>query len=314
MKKVFNLTLIAIALVAATMTSCKKTFGTKDVDFKYSDITENTHTVKVTDAKTGDVIEGAVIKDGDGEIVATTSAAGTATYIKKAGDDLIFTVEVSGYATMFASGSVKMYKLDGKFSGVATFSDKADNVKVVPSGTEITVQAVGDDFVTQIYKTTVGNEGKFEFTGLPNGAGFKFVSPTNFDGNSYNVNPNPPFTNSFTSAVVTTPKAVRYTYINTEMELIVLAYPGVVRAEGTIVIKFNKAIDKDFSSNFVTVGGSPSGFTEEWSGDNKTLTLVPNVTWGTVNTSKTVAYRFYTPAVNGKRQYVDNFFSVGIIE
>ncbi|MCL2328015.1 MAG: hypothetical protein FWC39_05820 [Bacteroidetes bacterium] len=314
MKKVFNLTLIAIALIAATMTSCRKTFGDKDIDFKYQDITENTLSFLVIDSKTNNAIEGAIIRDSEGNEVATTSIGGTATYIKKAADVLYFTVEADGYATMLASlGTVKMYKLNGKSSGIATYADKAGNVKPVPPGTEISAQTVSSAFVKPIYKTTVGSDGGFEFTGLPNDAAFEFVAPTIIDGNPYDVN------SSFTAATVATPKTVRYSYIGTEL-FTVVSYPGVVRATNTVVIKFNKAVDKEYTENRIRVNGSESGFTADFSLDGKTLTLTPTAATGwddvAILSSFGVSGTVYTAAdaVTGRRQSTGISFTVTIIK
>lgn len=307
MKKVFNLTLIAIALVATTMTSCRKTFGEKEVNFNYQDNTENTFTVLVTDSQTGNAIEGAVIKNSEGNEITRTSIGGTATYIKKANDKLVFTVESEGYATMFTNDYVEMCKLDGKFSGIATYTDKAGNVKPVPSDTEIYAKTVNDDFVVGIYKTTVGADGKFEFTGLPNGASFEFVEPTIIADNPYSVS------GGFTAATVATPKTVQYSYIGTDLPLAVVSSPGVTRATNNIVIKFNKAVDKEYTGNIIRVNSSTSGFTAEFSTDGKTLTLTPTTEWsGNLSVSGNVSTA--ADPATGRRQDVAISFTARLIE
>ncbi|MCL2326947.1 MAG: hypothetical protein FWC39_00385 [Bacteroidetes bacterium] len=307
MKKVLVIltAVIGFALIATTMTSCNKE---KDINLK--DNTENTFTMKVTDYRTGDVIVGAVVKDSQGNTVATTAADGTATYTKKAGDNLLFTVEANGYAAMMAGNSVAMCKLDAKFLGVATYSDKSGNLSVVPSGTELSIQIGGEKFVKQVYKTrVVDDEGKFEFTSLPNGAYFYFMSPTSIGNNTYSAES---YYSGF-EAGTTTSRGIHYSYINNELPLAVVSRPGTVTATGKIVFKFNKEVDTEYESNYV-YAGYETNFTKEWSSDKKMLTLTPTTNWGSVGNTRSIEYRFYTPAVDGVRQSVGSYYYINIVE
>ena len=115
MKKLFNLSLIAIVLIAAAMTSC----GKDEMDINLVDRTENTFTILVKDNRTGDVIAGAVVKDSKGATVATTGSDGTATYTQKRGDELIYVLEAAGYASIFCDGGTYfMSKLDATYSAL----------------------------------------------------------------------------------------------------------------------------------------------------------------------------------------------------
>ena len=298
--------MIAIVLIAATMSSCSK----DEMDINMKDNTENTFTIKVTDYRTGDVIVGAVVKDSQGKTVATTAADGTATYTKKAGDNLLFTVEADGYAAMTAGTSVSLHKLGAKLSGVATYTDKSGNLNVVPSGTELSIQANSSSFVKRVYKTQVGSNGEFEFASLPDGAYFYFVSPTTIGSNAYRTN----YSYGF-SAGETTSMTVSYSYVNNELPFAIIALPGTVTATGSIVVKFNKAVDTEYSlDNGNGYLYSNRSFTTEWSSDKKTVTFTPTTTWGNVGSFTNIWFGLYTPFVNGGREYVSRDFYVQIVE
>ena len=307
MKKGFNFFIVLAVLMTATMNSCKK----DEMDVNLKDNTENTFAIKVTDNRTGDVIAGAVVKDSEGNTVATTSEAGTAIYTKKAGDQLIYTLEATGYASMWCNGeSVQMYKLGTKLSGIATYTDKFGNLNVVPSGSDVTVSILGD-FIQKVYTVKAGANGAFEFSSLPDGAYFEFF-PITIGSDKYNVQ------NYWGTIGETGAISIRYSFISSnELPFAVIACPGRVTATGNIVIKFNKAVDTesgDFSTydnyNYEWIsndGGS-------WSADKKTLTLKPTTSWGNTGDYFYFAYEFYTPLSNGEREYVSNWGNIQIIE
>ena len=103
-------------------------------------------------------------------------------------------------------------------------------------------------------------------------------------------------------------------YIDNDNELpfAVVALPGTVTVTGDIVVKFNKAVDRDYGECYIH---SYRNFTETWSSDKKTLTLKPTATWGTVGNSTNIWFKLYTPpASGGVRENVNWNFSVRIIE
>jgi len=301
MKKLFNLSMIAIVLIAAAMTSC----GKDEMDIKLTDKTENTFTILVKDNRTGDVIAGAVVKDSKGSTVATTGSDGTATYTQKRGDELIYTLQAEGYASIFCDGGTYfMSKLDSKYSGIATYVDKNENLNPVPSGTELTIMLYYSSFVKNVYKTQVGSDGKFEFTSLPYGADFYFVSPTTIGDNAYEIS------KSFTAGQTTT-GTVSYYYINSELPFAIIGLPGIVTQTGNIVVRFNKAVDTEYASAYINHSHS---CTPEWSSDKRTLTLRPTTTWGSIGEQTNIWFRQYTFPVNGVRESVYEDFYVRVVE
>ena len=192
--------------------------------------------------------------------------------------------------------------------GIATYSDKSGNLNVLPSGTELSIRIYSSDyFVQSIYSTQVGNEGKFEFASLPYGVYFHFVSPMSIESNSYEAN-YPYYFNAYLSSSVT----INYSYIdvNNDFPFTVIAMPGTVTATGDVVIKFSKAVDRNYSDCYIQCY---SDFTETWSSDKKTLTLKPTTTWGYAGNSLNIWFRLYTPESGGQREILEQSFSVKII-
>ena len=301
MKKLFNLSLVAIVLIATAMTSCSK----DKMDINLKDKTENTFTILVKDNRTGDVIAGAVVKDSKGAMVAVTGGDGIATYTQKRGDELIYTLEADGYAPIFCDGGTYfMSKLDAKYSGIATYVDKNENLNPVTSGTEISIMLYYSGFVKNIYKTQVGSDGRFEFTSLPYGADFYFVSPTTINGNPYETY------KSFTAGQSST-GTVSYYYVNSELPFAIIGLPGIVTRTGNIVVKFNKVVDTEYASGYIN---HSSSCTAEWSSDKRTLTLRPTTNWGSVGEQTNIWFRLYTFPVNGVRESVYEDFYVRVVE
>jgi len=305
MKNTFKLFLMAIALIAATFTSCKK-------EIKFDDVTENTFTIRVTDYRTGEPIAGAEIKGSDDEIVATTGTDGMATYTKKANDYLLFTVNAAGYASMVASNSVTLHKLNAKVTGIATYSDKLGNLKTVPSGTQISVITESTNYVQRIYKTKVNSDGKFEFTSLPDGISMSFESPIKIGNDMYSASSYYYYFYTGEDETVT----VHYSYINNDIPLAVITRPGTVKPDGSIVMVFNKEIDTEYYNSFY-VSGYYYDPQLNWSNGNKTLTIKPQTEteWGAVGNSIYVNYDVYTPILaNGQRENAYGSFNVRIVE
>jgi hypothetical protein len=307
MKKIFNLFFIAIALIAVSMTSCKK-------ELNFNDVTESTHTIRIVDHQTGEAISGAKVKDGNGVVVATTGSDGMATYTQKVNDEMIFTVNANGYASMLAyDGTTYMCKLSAKLSGIATYTDESGNLKTIPSGTQLAVKTSSSIFVQRIYKTTVGSEGKFEFNNLPNGAGMLFDSPIIIENDTYATTY---YSSGFTAGQTVT-MAVSYFYVNNDLPFAVITRPGHVKTTDSIVIAFNKEVDTVYSNNYLHIYGYYyyGDFTANWSNNNKTLTILPDNSWGTPGNTLNVYLRCYTPVDNaGSRQSVDENFYVRIVE
>ena len=304
MKNTFKLFLMAIALMAATFTSCKK-------EIKFDDVTENTFTIRVTDYRSGEPIVGAEIKGSDGEVVATTGTDGMATYTKKANDMLLFTVNATGYASMVASNSVAMRKLNAKVTGIATYTNKQGDLKTVPSGTQLTVVAEPTSYVQRIYKTNVSSDGKFEFTSLPDATYMYFESPMKIGNDMYSTNS---YYSEFYAGYDET-VTVHYSYINNDIPFTVITRPGTVKPEGDIVMVFNKEVDTEYYNNYFYIYGYYD-YILNWSNGNKTLTIkpAPGTEWGTVGYNLEINYSFYTPLVDGQRENTNGYFNVRIIE
>jgi len=301
MKHFFKLFLIAIALIAATFTSCKK-------EIKFDDVTENTFTIRVTDYRSGEPIVGAEIKGSEGEVVATTSSDGMATYTKKANDMLLFTVNANGYASMIASNNVTMHKLNAKVTGIATYTNKQGDLKTVPSGTQLTVVAESTNYVQRIYKTNVSSDGKFEFTSLPDATYMYFESPTKIGNDMYSVSSYySEFYAGYDDNVL-----IQYSYINNNIPFTVITRPGTVKPDGSIVMVFNKEADPEYYNNYFYIYNYYDYPVLEWSNGNKTLTIkpAPGINWGTVGNTFTVEYGFYTPVVDGQRESTGGDFNV----
>jgi microcystin-dependent protein len=304
-----------MAAIAAAAAGC----GKDEVDY-----------IVVKNQRSKAPIAGAVLKASNGAASAASGADGVVTLSVRVDDNLVYTLEAPNFpakvvpgTSITTGGSYFLNELGAKSSGILLYTDASGNTRPAPAGTVLKVNLNDNDFVQNLYETTVTADGAYEFT-LPENVNGNIVSPVEIDGMKYSVS------RSVGSATIlwsvsSEPITAWYFSSAPSPFALVMEYPARVANNGAIVFQFNKKVDRsaEHHLNFMgrdvinpsytnaryTIGGQ---ITVAWSDDDKTLTLTPATTWtnastslqGYSSTSYPITWYVSTEAdANGNRQY-----------